>query len=144
MFRAQCQVRLKFLTANRSNRTNEVFFAQNAGPPTAGTGLNKSAIIEKISLAQVAAVSNRTDASGLVDIVTVNATPIVLNANGKMSFFHAEKPKLESRLRVADMTTGATNFRGEIALTGEGQGDDGAPALYLLNPEKPYNTTSMF
>ncbi|KAJ5217099.1 hypothetical protein N7468_010107 [Penicillium chermesinum] len=100
-----------------SNRTNEVFFAQNAGPPAAGTGLNKSAIIEKISLAQVAAVSNRTDASGLVDVITVNATPPVLNANG------------------------ATNFRGQIVYTSEGQGDHGAPALYLMNPEEPYNTT---
>jgi gluconolactonase len=30
---------------------DEVFFVQNAGAPAAGTGLNKSSIIQKISLA---------------------------------------------------------------------------------------------
>lgn len=36
---------------------------------------------------------------------------------------------------------GATNFRGQFVFTGEGQGNDTAPSLYLMNPVEPYNTT---
>lgn len=36
---------------------------------------------------------------------------------------------------------GATNYRGEFVFTGEGQGNDTAPALYVMNPREPYNTT---
>jgi gluconolactonase len=39
--------------------------------------------VEKISLAQAAAVSDKRDAVGLVNITTVPALPIVLNPNGK-------------------------------------------------------------
>jgi gluconolactonase len=39
------------------------------------------------------------------------------------------------------MTLGATNFRGQIIFTGEGQGADIPPTLYLMNPRQPYNTT---
>ena len=67
---------------NRHKETDEVFFVQNAGARDAGTGLNKSAIIEKISLAQAAAVSHKTDAVGLVNITTVPSSPMVLNPNG--------------------------------------------------------------
>ena len=37
---------------------------------------------------------------------------------------------------------GATNYQGNILFTGEGQGDNVAPALFLMNPVEPYNTTS--
>ena len=37
---------------------------------------------------------------------------------------------------------GATNYRGQILLTGEGQGDYKAPALWVMDPKNPYNTTS--
>lgn len=61
--------------------TDEVFFVQNAGAKDAGTGLNKSNIIQKISLAQAAAVAaGRNDS---VEVLTVNATPPVINSNGK-------------------------------------------------------------
>lgn len=36
---------------------------------------------------------------------------------------------------------GATNFRGQFVFAGQGQGDEIAPALYLMNPREPYNTT---
>ncbi|KAJ5224288.1 uncharacterized protein N7469_007791 [Penicillium citrinum] len=99
-----------------SKKTDEVFFVQNAGPPEAGTGLNKSSIVEKISLAQAAAVSNKTDAVGLVDVENVTSSTMVINPNG------------------------ANNYRGKLIFTGEGQGDDKAPALYVMNPRKPYDT----
>lgn len=61
-----------------------MFFVQNAGPPEAGTGLNKSSIVEKISLAQAAAVSNKTDAVGLVDVENVTSSTMVINPNGEL------------------------------------------------------------
>lgn len=37
---------------------------------------------------------------------------------------------------------GGTNYQGNIIFAGEGQGEDIPSALYLMNPEAPYNTTS--
>jgi gluconolactonase len=95
--------------------TDEVFFAQNAGAKAAGTGLVKSAIIQKISLAQAEAVSSSAD--GQVNVTVVNFDPPVINPNG------------------------GTNYKGNILFTGQGMGADVAPALYLANPLPPYNTT---
>lgn len=81
----QKRVYTYILLENRSRENDEVFFVQNAGAKDAGTGLKKSAIIEKISLAQAAAVSDKTDAVGLVNITTVPSSPTVLNPNGKPS-----------------------------------------------------------
>ncbi|KAK5945167.1 hypothetical protein PMZ80_002371 [Knufia obscura] len=97
--------------------TDEVFFVQNAGAKAAGTGLAKSNIIQKISLAQVAQVINSSNASAEVDVMLVDPNPPIINSNG------------------------ATNYRGQIAFTGEGQGNDTAPAIYLMNPVEPYNAT---
>ncbi|KIW69747.1 hypothetical protein PV04_05605 [Phialophora macrospora] len=97
--------------------TDEVFFVQNAGAAAAGTGLNKSNIIQKIALSQAAAVSSMRNASGHVQVQTVNATPPVINSNG------------------------ATLYRGQLLFTGEGQGNNTAPALYVVNPQPPYNTS---
>lgn len=56
---------------------------QNAGDPAAGTGLNKSAVIQKISLSQVTAeVSAQRNATGKVDVHLVAATPAIINPNG--------------------------------------------------------------
>jgi hypothetical protein len=66
-----------------------VFFVQNAGAKDAGTGLHKSAIIEKISLADAAAVSNKSDAAGLVKVTTVPSSPMVINPNGE-KLFHSK------------------------------------------------------
>ena len=60
-----------------------MFFVQNAGAKAAGTGLSKSNIIQKISLSQAAAVSAERNASGLVDVITVDADPMVVNSNGE-------------------------------------------------------------
>lgn len=57
-----------------------MFFSQNAGSPAAGTGLKKSAIVQKISLADAAAAAGKKDAKAKV--ATVNATPAVINPNG--------------------------------------------------------------
>lgn len=38
-------------------------------------------------------------------------------------------------------TLGGTNYKGNIVFAGEGQGDDITSALYLMNPNPPYNTT---
>lgn len=68
---------------NRYPPTDEVFFVQNAGAKAAGTGLNKSAIIQKISLSQITQnVTSQRNASGLVNVQTVNANPTVINPNG--------------------------------------------------------------
>ncbi|EKV08593.1 Six-bladed beta-propeller, TolB-like [Penicillium digitatum] len=100
-----------------SKETDEVFFVQNAGSKIAGTGLNKSAIVEKISLEEAAAVSHKSDAVGLVNVTTVPSSPMVLNPNG------------------------GTNYRGLIMFAGEGQGDSEPPALWAMNPKSPFNTS---
>jgi gluconolactonase len=66
----------------RNPPTNEVFFVQNAGAVAAGTGLNKSSIIQKISLAQADAVKTSLNASGQVTVDVVSSTPQVINPNG--------------------------------------------------------------
>lgn len=59
---------------------DEVFFVQNAGAPAAGTGLNKSSIIQKISLADAEAVRRGELANATVTVVPSN--PQVINPNG--------------------------------------------------------------
>lgn len=67
-------------TCRHSSR-DEVFFVQNAGAPAAGTGLNKSSIIQKISLAEAEKVRNGTLSA--VTVTIVNTTnPQVINPNG--------------------------------------------------------------
>ncbi|WVQ79910.1 hypothetical protein IAT38_002011 [Cryptococcus sp. DSM 104549] len=95
--------------------TDEVFFVQNAGAPAAGTGLNKSAIVQKISLSAASAVQKGEQNE--TEITTVKGDVQVINPNG------------------------GTSFRGKIIFTGEGQGDDVPSALYLLDPTEPYNTS---
>ncbi|KAL7419175.1 hypothetical protein Q5752_006012 [Cryptotrichosporon argae] len=105
--------------------TDEFFFVQNAGHPIAGTGLAKSAVIQKVALADAAAAARRVDVGGTGDargagaitIETVESAPRVVNPNG------------------------GTNYKGDILFAGEGQGEHVAPALYLMNPLPPYNTT---
>lgn len=63
--------------------TDEAFFAQNAGAPAAGTGKDKSAIIQKISLKEAMAVAGTKDAVGKVKVHTVPTSPQVLNPNGE-------------------------------------------------------------
>lgn len=120
---------------DRSNETDEVFFVQNAGAKNASTGLKKSSIIEKISLADAAAVSHKSNAVGLVNVSTVSSSPMVINPNGKFSYF--------LRVTMLDLTAviGGTNYRGQIIFAGEGQGDNKPPSLWVMNPQKPYNTT---
>ena len=62
-----------------------MFFVQNAGAKAAGTGLNKSAIVEKISLKQVMNVtaSGQRNVSGQIDVTTVKTNPQVFNPNGQ-------------------------------------------------------------
>ncbi|KAF2029745.1 levo-lactonase [Setomelanomma holmii] len=98
--------------------TEEVFFVQNAGAPAAGTGLNKSSIIQKISLADAEKVRNGTLRAAPVTIVNTS-NPQVINPNG------------------------GTNYKGNIIFAGEGQGDDITSALYVMNPLPPYNTTTL-
>ncbi|KAK2602156.1 hypothetical protein N8I77_008712 [Diaporthe amygdali] len=97
--------------------TDEVFFVQNAGNPAAGTGLNKSSIIQKISLADAESLRNGSLGAEAVTVHTVPSNPQVINPNG------------------------GTNYKGNIIFAGEGQGDNIPSALYLMNPVEPYNTT---
>jgi gluconolactonase len=97
---------------------DEIFFVQNAGSPAAGTGLNKSSKVQKISLSDAEKVRNGSLDS--VPITVVNTSnPQVINPNG------------------------GTNWKGNIIFAGEGQGDNVPSALYIMNPEPPYNTTTL-
>lgn len=85
---------------------------QNSGAKAAGTGLNKSGIIEKISLAQVQTAVAQVNGSGNanVTITTVNADTPIINPNG------------------------GTNFMGMIVFPTEGQGADIPPNLSVFDP----------
>ncbi|KAI2620080.1 calcium-dependent phosphotriesterase [Hypoxylon sp. NC1633] len=96
--------------------TDEMFFVQNAGVAAAGTGLNKSNVILKISIPEAMAVSTLRNANGSVTVHTVDA-PAILNSNG------------------------ATNFNGQLVFAAEGQGDWKTSQLVVMNPREPYNTT---
>lgn len=96
--------------------TDEMFFVQNAGAASAGTGLNKSNIIMKIALPEAMAVSSQRNATGSVNVQTVDA-PAIRNSNG------------------------ATNYRGQLVFTAEGQGPNLPSQLVVMNPQEPYNTT---
>lgn len=66
-----------------------MFFVQNAGAPAAGTGLEKSAIIQKISLSAITpSIANQRNASGSVKIEIVDSKPVVINPNGLFSPLH--------------------------------------------------------
>jgi gluconolactonase len=67
---------------HRNPATNEAFFVQNAGAIAAGTGLNKSSIIQKISVAEADAVKDSRNATGNVTVTVVPSTPQVVNPNG--------------------------------------------------------------
>ncbi|RYC92270.1 hypothetical protein BFJ63_vAg4925 [Fusarium oxysporum f. sp. narcissi] len=99
--------------------TEEVFFVQNAGDPDAGTGLAKSSVIQKISLAEAEALKNGSHTESQVKITVVDSNPQVINPNG------------------------GTNYKGQIIFAGEGQGKKIPSALYLMNSEAPYNTTTL-
>ena len=73
------------ILTHRYPPTDEVFFVQNAGAKAAGTGLQKSAITQKIALSQVANVtaSGERSVAGKVDVVTVDANPAIVNPNGE-------------------------------------------------------------
>ena len=124
----------------RYEPTDEVFFVQNAGAAAAGTGLNKSNIIQKIALSQAASVSTMRNASGQVQVQTVNATPPVINSNGVSRALQHRFRHVTSRRLMCIL--GATLYRGQLLFTGEGQGNNTAPALYVMNPRPPYNTSS--
>lgn len=96
--------------------TDEVFFAQNAGSPAAGTGLNKSAIVQKVSVKEALQVASGNK-TGHVTVQTVTSDPPVVNPNG------------------------GTNYKGNILFAGEGMGNETASALYSVNPLPPYNAT---
>ncbi|KAJ3495811.1 hypothetical protein NLG97_g3129 [Lecanicillium saksenae] len=96
--------------------TNEVFFAQNAGARDAGTGLNKSSIVQRISVAEALEIASGNK-TGHVQVHTVKSDPPVINPNG------------------------ATNYKGNMLFAGEGMGNKTAPALYVVNPRSPYNST---
>lgn len=73
-----------------SRSTDEVFFVQNAGAPDAGTGLAKSAAIQKISLVDAAAAAARKKAGAAdedtrVPVTIVESSPQVVNPNGRNS-----------------------------------------------------------
>lgn len=61
-----------------------MFFVQNAGAREAGTGLNKSNIIQKISLEAAQALVDGNNETAEVEVITVNADPPVINSNGNV------------------------------------------------------------
>ncbi|KAI1265727.1 hypothetical protein F5Y18DRAFT_44931 [Xylariaceae sp. FL1019] len=97
--------------------TNEVFFAQNAGAPAAGTGLNKSSVVLKISLQEAESVTALRNATGKVQVQVVDSNPMVINPNGGI------------------------NYKGQLLFAAEGQGADRPSELIMVNPLEPYNAT---
>ena len=67
----------------RVRATDEMFFAQNSGSADAGTGLNKSSVIQKISVPQAAGYTTERNVSGKVTVTVTNSSPVVINPNGK-------------------------------------------------------------
>jgi gluconolactonase len=60
-----------------------MFFVQNAGARAAGTGLARSAIIQKISLSAITPViACQRNASGSMKVEVVESKPTVMNPNG--------------------------------------------------------------
>ncbi len=66
-----------------------MFFAQNSGSKAAGTGVEKSAMIQKISLPEVAALSALRDATGLVTVMATGSNATILNPNGACQTYKA-------------------------------------------------------
>lgn len=79
---------------------------QNAGAKAAGTGLNKSATISKISLKQADAVTDLRNATGKVDVITIPHTKVV-NPNGKFALDYVSIKNLILILNQAQPTTKA-------------------------------------
>ncbi|KAK4177321.1 hypothetical protein QBC36DRAFT_386821 [Triangularia setosa] len=99
--------------------TDEMFFCQNAGAPAAGTGLQKSAIIQKIKLSVITpAITSQRNASGSVQIESVAGDDgaKVMNPNG------------------------GTNYKNKLLFVGQGKGENIPPAMYLMDPRPPYDT----
>ena len=65
---------------------DEVFFVQNAGNPDAGTGIDKSAAIFKISLKEADAVKDSRNATGKVKVTQIPSNPEIPNPNGKFKY----------------------------------------------------------
>lgn len=59
-----------------------MFFVQNAGAPAAGTGLAKSSIVQKISLAEAEALRAGTHSESEVTVSVVPSNPQIINPNG--------------------------------------------------------------
>jgi len=74
---------------------DEAFFVQNAGNPDAGTGLNKSAAIYKVSLKEADAVKSSFNATGKVKVTLVPSNPEIPNPNGAYTL--AVMPKQKPR-----------------------------------------------
>jgi gluconolactonase len=45
------------------------------------------------------------------------------------------------RQSLTEIHSGGTNYKEQLLFLGEGQGEAVAPAMYLMNPRPPYNTT---
>ncbi|KAI0165625.1 lactonohydrolase [Xylariaceae sp. FL1272] len=88
--------------------TNEVFFVQNAGAPAAGTGLNKSSIIQKISLEEAESVTALRNATGKIQVHVVDSDPMVINPNGGI------------------------NYKGQLLFAAEGQGANRPSELIVM------------
>lgn len=99
---------------------DEMWFVQNAGNPDAGTGLNKSAAIYKISLKEADAVKEDRNAVGKVNVTLIEHSPMIPNPNG------------------------AVQYKGKLLFAAEGQGANIPPALIVLDPSsEPYKTTTI-
>lgn len=126
------------LCAFRIPATEEVFFAQNAGSLDAGTGLAKSAIIQKVSVAEALQIASGNK-TGHVKVETVTSNPPVINPNGTLLFPRLKTGNESEILRTRGV--GGTNYKGNILFAGEGMGNKTASALYSVNPLPPYNAT---
>lgn len=60
-----------------------MFFVQNAGALDAGTGLNKSSVIQRISLADAEALRSGNHSADEVEVHVVPSGPQIINPNGE-------------------------------------------------------------
>ncbi|KAH6625933.1 gluconolactonase [Boeremia exigua] len=100
---------------------DKIFFSQNAGALAARTRLNKSSVIQKISIEEAATAAKRGSAPN-VNVTIIGKYPKVINPNSK---------SLKSGYSVLQ----------RAILTRQGIGEDIGPAILIVNPEAPYNAT---
>lgn len=98
---------------------------QNAGAKAAGTGLQKSAITQKIALSQAgqAAATGNRNSTNIVDVVTVDANPPIINPNGESRCPFSRLPAVCTHVLMTPLLTHRRDqLQGRPGVHGRGAG----------------------